>query len=140
MRYPGRVWKTGSFWAIEVPILGIVTQGRSKKDALDMICDAIESLINKDGFSVQVFPGKDDYFEIGSDDPGILNAFMLRRLRLKNKLTLKEVAKRLGAKSHNAYARYEQGKSIPTIEKLSMLIAAINPEHDFVVSESRVQK
>jgi transcriptional regulator with XRE-family HTH domain len=63
---------------------------------------------------------------------------MFRRLRLKNKLTLKEVAKRMGAKSHNAYARYEQGKSIPTIEKLSILISAINPDQDFIVSESRV--
>ena len=138
MRYPGRVIKAGSFWAIEVPILGVATQGRSKKEAFEMICDAIEVLINKDGFTVKVYPGKDDYFEIGSNNPGILNAFMLRRLRLKNKLTLKEVAKRMGAKSHNAYARYEQGKSIPTIEKLSMLISAINPDQDFVVSESRV--
>jgi predicted RNase H-like HicB family nuclease len=43
MRLSGRVFKSGNYWAIEVPILGIVTQGHSKKDAFDMIADAVES-------------------------------------------------------------------------------------------------
>ncbi len=137
MRLAGHVFKSGRYWAIEVSILGVVTQGRTKKEAYDMIADAIESLVNKKGFEVNVFPGKDQYFEVSSTDLATLTAFLLRRLRVKQGLTLVEVSKRLGAKSHNTYARYEQGKSIPTLEKFSQLIAALSPDNDFVLMESQ---
>lgn len=137
MRFAGRVFKVGKYWAIEVPILGVVTQGHTKKEAYEMIADAIESLVNKEEFKVEVFPQKGDYFEIGSSDLAALSAFLLRRQRMKRGLTLAEVAKRLGAKSHNTYARYEQGKSIPTIEKLSQLLSALSPDIDFVLMEGR---
>jgi transcriptional regulator with XRE-family HTH domain len=52
-------------------------------------------------------------------------------------LTLDEVSKSLGAKSHNAFARYEQGRTVPTIEKLGQLISVVAPEQDFVINESR---
>ena len=137
MRLSGRVFKGGKFWIIEVPILGVVTQGYTKKEAYEMIADAIESLVNKKGFKVDVFSGKGEYFEIGSPDLSTLTAFLLRRQRMKQGLTLAEVAKRLGAKSHNTYARYEQGKSIPTIEKFSKLLSALSPDNDFVLVESQ---
>ncbi len=136
MRLAGHVFKSGRYWVIEVPILSIVTQGRTKKEAYEMIADAIESLVNKVGFSVDTYPGKGQYFEVSSADLAALTAFLLRRMRMKQGLTLVEVSKRLGAKSHNTYARYEQGKSMPTLEKLSQLLAALSPDNDFVLSES----
>jgi transcriptional regulator with XRE-family HTH domain len=42
-------------------------------------------------------------------------------------LTLMDVARRLKSKSPNAYARYEQGKSVPTVAKLDQLMKAIDP-------------
>ena len=135
MRFAGHVFKVGKYWAIEVPILGVVTQGHTKKEAYEMIADAIESLVNKKEFKVEVFPQKGGYFEIGSSDLAVLSAFLLRRQRMKRGLTLAEVAKRLGAKSHNTYARYEQGKSIPTIEKFNQLLSALSPDIDFVLME-----
>ena len=48
-------------------------------------------------------------------------------LREARHLTLMEVARRLHSKSPNAYARYEQGKSVPTVEKLNQLLKAIDP-------------
>lgn len=137
MRLAGRVFKVGKYWAIEAPILDVVTQGHTKKEAYEMIADAIESLVNKKGFKVEVFPGKGSYFELGSPDLLTLTAFLLRRQRMKQGLTLVEVAKRLGAKSHNSYARYEQGKSIPTIEKFNKLLSALSPDNDFVLVESQ---
>jgi len=137
MRLSGRVFKAGKSWAIEVPILGVVTQGYTKKEAYEMIADAIESLVNKKGFKVEIYPGKGDYFELGSSDLSTLTAFLLRRQRMKQGLTLVEVANRLGAKSHNTYARYEQGKSIPTIEKFNKLLSALSPDNDFVLIESQ---
>jgi len=49
---------------------------------------------------------------------------------------LAQVAERLGATSINAYARYEQGRSVPTIHKLSELFAAVMPHRDLVLVES----
>jgi len=34
MRLSGRVFKSGKFWVIEVPILGVVTQGYTKKELM----------------------------------------------------------------------------------------------------------
>jgi len=137
MRLAGRVFKSDNYWAIEVPILGIATQGHSKKDAFDMMADAIESLINKKDFKVNIYPGKKSYFEIASEDVATLTAFLLRRQRLKHGLTLVEVSRRLGAKSHNTYARYEQGRSVPTIDKFSLLLSTLSEDNDFVLDESR---
>ena len=138
MRFAGKLFKSGRYWAIEVPILSVVTQGHTKKEAFDMIADAIEILVNKPAFEVQVFPGKSGYFEVGASDEGALTAFLLRRERIKSGLTLAEVARRLGAKSLNTYARYEQGRSVPTVPKLSKLLSALASRKDFVLTESRV--
>ena len=66
MRFEGRIRRAGRYWAIEVPILGVFTQGRTKKEAFEMIADAVESLVNKGGFQVRIFPGSGDHFEIES--------------------------------------------------------------------------
>jgi predicted RNase H-like HicB family nuclease len=136
MRFVGRVFKAGKYWAVEVPILGVVTQGRSRKDAQEMIADAIESLVNEPNFKVQTYMGKGGYFEVGAEDQAALTALLLRRERLKSGLSLSQVAARLGAKSLNAYARYEQGRATPTIQKLSQLYSAVASNGDFVVTES----
>ncbi len=137
MRFGGRIIKSDRYWAIEVPILGVVTQGRTKKEAYEMIADAIESLVNKEGFKVEVYRGKGEYFEVYSQDLPVMIAFLLRRQRIRHGLSLAEVAGRLGSKSLNIYARYEQGKSVPTVEKFNQLLSAVSPERDFVLVESQ---
>ena len=136
MRFAGRVFKVGKYWAVEVPLLDLVSQGRTKKDALGMIADAVEALANRKGFRLDVFPGSGEYFEVGSSDQAALTALLLRRARQRSGLSLAEVAKRLGATSTNAYARYEQGRSMPTVQKLSQLFGAVSPDRDFVLVES----
>ena len=137
MRFAGRVFKCGSQWAVEVPILDVVTQGRSKRDAYEMIADAVESLVGRKGFAIKVFPGAGEEFEIGATDEAALTALLLRRARARSGLSLADVAARLGAKSINGYARYEQGRSIPSVRKLSQLYAAVGRTGDFVLIESR---
>ncbi|MBP1661594.1 MAG: hypothetical protein H6P95_2786 [Candidatus Aminicenantes bacterium] len=53
MRFVGKVFRVGKSWAIEIPILDIATQGRTKKEAYEMIADAVESLVNKKDFEVR---------------------------------------------------------------------------------------
>jgi transcriptional regulator with XRE-family HTH domain len=52
---------------------------------------------------------------------------MLKRQREAHRLTIVEVARRLDQKSPNAYARYEQLKSLPTLEKLNKLMKTVDP-------------
>ncbi|MBE3124981.1 MAG: helix-turn-helix domain-containing protein [Acidobacteria bacterium] len=137
MRFTGRVFKLRKFWVIEVPILDIATQGRTKKEAYEMIADAVECLVNRKGFKVRVFRAEGEGFEIGASDQAVLTALLLRRKRLKSGLSLEEVAARLGSKSPNSYARYEQGRSVPSVQKLTQLFSAVARNGDFVIMESR---
>jgi len=139
MRFMGQVFRAGKYWAIEIPILDIATQGRTKKEAYEMITDAVKSLVNKKGFEVRVFGTKGRAFEIGASDQGALTALLLRRMRQKAGLSLEEVAARLGSKSPNSYARYEQGRSVPSVSKFAKLFSAVAPNKEFVIMESRVR-
>lgn len=138
MRLGGRVFKAGRHWAVEVALLDVFSQGRTRKDALAMIADAIETLANRPGFRVEVFPGSGERFEVGSSDQATLTALLLRRMRQRSGLTLAQVAQRLGSSSVNAYARYEQGRSMPTVQKLTELFGAVSPDRDLVLVESEV--
>jgi hypothetical protein len=132
MRFEGKVWKNkgSKYWLVEVPLLDVMTQGTSKDNAYSMMADAIECLVNKKGFKVDVRPIDSESFTVGASHESAMIALMLKRQREAHHLTLAEVARRLGQKSPNAYARYEQGKSLPTVEKLNKLMKAIDPEFE----------
>ncbi len=132
MRFEGRVRKDkgSKYWLIEVPLLNVMTQGTSKQNAHEMIADAIEMLVNRKGFRVNVRPDAGSTFTVGANQENILFALMLKRQREAHNLTLLEMARRLHSKSPNAYARYEQGKSVPTLDKLNQLMQAIDPRFE----------
>ena len=132
MRFPGRIKKDGRLWLIEVPAFDAVTQGRTKREAFEMIQDLIETMAGVRGFRAAVYPTGGQTFEIGANRLGVLLALLLRRQRERHGLTLAEAAARLGQRSKNAYARYEQGKTMPTVEKLEELLQAIAPGQKIV--------
>ena len=136
MRFYGKVYKDGKFWLAEVPILDAMTEGHTKKDAFAMVKDLLETLVNRPGFIVTVHPGKHGEFEVSSNDTRGLISLLLRRQRERSGLSLSEAAERLGAKSRNAYARYEQGISMPSLEKLIELYQAVAPGKDIVIHQS----
>ena len=138
MRFSGKVYKEGKWWLAEIPVLEAMTQGRSRKEALEMVSDMMESMINKKGFKVEVLLGAKNEFEVGSKDIKPLIRLLLQRKRQTSGLSLSEAATRLGASSRNAYARYEQGRSVPTIEKLDELLHAVSPDVDIVIQKSVV--
>lgn len=133
MRFYGKLYKDGKFWLAEVPILDAMTQGRTKKEAFAMVCDLLETLADRPGFSVTVHPGRHGDFEVGSTDTRGLVSLLLKRQRQRSGLSLAEAAQRMGYVSPNAYARYERGSSVPNVEKLTELIQAIAPGQDFVL-------
>ena len=136
MRFQGRVYRDGRFWLAEVPLFEAMTQGRTRREALAMIADWFETMIDHPGFSVNVHRGHKHVFEVSSPDLRSMISLLLQRRRQASGLSLAEAAKRLGVKSRNAYARYERGEALPTIEKLDSLMRAVSDGSDFVVAES----
>jgi len=132
MRFPGKVTKDGRFWMVEIPAFDALTQGRTKREALAMAEDLIETMADVRGFEVTAYPTGKETFEVGANQLGTLLALLLRRQRERRGLTLAEAAERLGQTSKNAYARYEQGKAMPTVEKLEELLRAIAPDQRIV--------
>ena len=138
MRFAGSIYKDGKFWLAEIPILDAMTQGRTRKEAFTMVADLLETLVDRPGFTVHVHPGEGDYFEVNASDMRPLVSLLLRRQRERSGLSLADAAARLGVRSRNAYARYERGTSLPTVEKLDALLHAVSPDRDFVLHPSPV--
>ena len=136
MRFSGKIYKDGKFWLVEIPLLDVMTQGYTRKEAYAMVSDLLETLVNKPDFSVMLHLGKQGDFEVSANDPRGLISLFLRRQREKSGLSLSEAAERLGAKSRNAYARYERGSSMPSLEKLTELYQAVAPGKDIVLHHS----
>ena len=88
MRLHGCVYQDGKFWLAEVPLLDAMTQGRTRKEALAMVADLLETLANRPGFSVQVHLGTHEVFEVRAADTRGLMSLVLRRQRERSGLSL----------------------------------------------------
>ncbi len=134
MMLVGKIEKsTHGLWAADCELIGAHTQGTSRSDAREMLADCIEVQTNRRRFKVTVTEGRqlgEDAYEVivDSDQPAVLGAELLKYQRLIHKLTLRDVQKKLGASSINAYAAYEQGKRAPTLAKFRELLAAVAPD------------
>jgi hypothetical protein len=133
MRVYGRVYRAGKYWLAEIPLLDAMTQGATRKEAYAMAEDLVEALVGRKGFKARVYRGKAGEFELAGSPTRLLIALVLRRQREASGLSLAEVAHRLKAKSRNSYARYEQGVSVPTIEKLNDLLRVVTSGRDVVL-------
>ncbi|HEV7425727.1 MAG TPA: helix-turn-helix domain-containing protein [Thermoanaerobaculia bacterium] len=136
MRFEGKLVHDGRFWLAEIPLLDAMTQGRTRKEALEMIADWLETMIDRSEFIATIHPRGSREFEVSGNDAGAMTALLLRRRREASGASLREVASRLGATSRNAYARYERGNAVPTLAKLDALLKAASPGGDFVIRES----
>ncbi len=81
-------------------------------------------MVNRRSFHAAVYATGGDSFEIGGNDAAAMVALLLRRRRQASGVSLSEVASRLGVTSRHAYARYERGDAVPTVEKLDALLKA----------------
>ena len=132
----GRVWKDpdSSWWLVEISFLDVMTQGKTRKDALEMIKDAVMELLHDSyadfmskGFKLCVTLYDDGVIGMGASDDKLLFSLGLKRQRLRSGSTIRDVSKRLKSKSPNAYARYERAQVRPSIEKYAELLHAANP-------------
>ena len=136
MELEGKVWKDpdSSWWLVEVSFLDVMTQGKTRKEALDMIKDAVMELL-KDSygdllgkqFQLSVTLYENGVIGVGASDEKLLFALGLKRQRLRSGSSIRDVSRRLKSKSPNAYARYERALARPSIEKYAELLHAANP-------------
>ena len=142
MMLVGRIAKEeGTWWSAEVPAIGAFTQGRSRKDAAVMLADLIEMMVDRPGFKVTVnFLGDQGGVVVEANEPGRLAAQVLKYQREVHHLSLADVARLLGATSRNAYARYEQGQAVPSLDKLSELLRVVAPEMSLILTERKPTK
>ncbi|HEY4266667.1 MAG TPA: hypothetical protein VGM94_00615 [Galbitalea sp.] len=49
-----RIWQDGEWWLAEWSKAAVMTQGKTRDDAKSMLADAIESLVNEEGFKVTI--------------------------------------------------------------------------------------
>ncbi len=136
MLFRGKLWKEGRHWLAELPLLDAMTQGHSRKEVLLMVEDLLESLVGSSEFRAHASVTDDGRLYVRGSDSRLLIALLLRRQRSRSGLTLTQVSERLGARSRNAYARYEQGTSQPTLEKLSELLQAVAPDRELVLDQN----
>ncbi len=122
-------------WMIEVAALELMTQGRTRKNALAMIQDAIMELVEsyygleaRKKLKLFLFDDGDEGFGIGSNNDKLLLSLALRRQREVSGLTVREVSSNLGSKSPNAYFQYEKGKINISLDKYEELLHAANPQ------------
>ncbi len=127
MKIEGKLIRSGKWWAVEIPLLLIYTQGKTKKDAYLMAADAVEAIVDEKSFKVKVSEGPDNTFSIGSSNDSVLMALALKQQRAEHHLSVRDIAKRLGSNSPSAYSRYEQGKIKPSLDKFTQLLKAIDP-------------
>ncbi len=87
MRFQGKIYKAGKHWIADVPVFDALTQGRSRKEALDMIADWFASMVGRPNFAVRVHVAGHDEIEIESHDTRAMISLLLRRQRNKSGLT-----------------------------------------------------
>ncbi|HET7505406.1 MAG TPA: helix-turn-helix transcriptional regulator [Kofleriaceae bacterium] len=140
MMITGRLWKAGTWWLAESQIADVCTQARSRKDAARMLADAFETLIDRPSCKVTVADpgGADGEVTIEASEPAALAAFVLQRLRQSSGKSLSEVAQAMGRTSKNAYARYEQGRAVPTIEMFDDLLRAVSRDTTLIIGSRRL--
>lgn len=129
----GRIFKESGGWSAHCDLIGVYTQGPTRKEAEENLAEATEMMIGRPGFKVTISAdsrrGDDGYAVfIDSEQPHLLVAEVLKNQRVMNALSQGEVAKLLGASSVNAYAAYEQGTREPTLSKLRELLAVVAPD------------
>lgn len=133
MELEGQIWKNKNHWLIGVSSLNIMTQGRTREEALFMIKDAIMEYIQYyfepevEGFELTIYDYKKSTIGITSNNNKLLLALSLRKQREKSGSTIREVSERLGSKSPNSYAQYEKGRTRISLDQYEKLLQAANP-------------
>ena len=128
MTYHFRIHDGAIPWAECVELKGCITQGRNRLELKRNMKEALDLYLEEPDTSTVVFPqplakAADRKLVPVEVDPAVAFALQLRQLRIANRLTQKEAAKRLGMKSVFSYQRLEKrsNPSLATLRKVKGL-------------------
>ena len=124
------------FWAECIELKGAVTQGKTIEELEKMMKEALNLYLDEPSDSRLPVPlpkknVKGNNIVKVPVDPSIAFAIMLRHLRMKNKLTQRQIASRLGMKDIFSYQRLEKSSN----PRLSTLAKIKREFPDFNVDE-----
>jgi predicted RNase H-like HicB family nuclease len=134
LRIDGEMRKEKGGWVVEVPILGVFTQGNSIKGALEMARDAVGLMLEDHtegkvtAKDVRAIRGESGSFELETSATKALTTLILRQVRSMKNISQAELAALIGASSRNAVGQYEEGKSEPGFAKLQEILGAMGYE------------
>lgn len=132
MKLTGKYYKSSNFWLAEVPFIQLMDQGKTKKEVLTMLKLGVEELVGVEGFTCETNDLGEGEFTLSSNNVKLMAAFILRRLREAQGLTIREAATLMNMKSHTEYARHESGKVAMTLETFNRYVEKI-ANRDFLI-------
>lgn len=135
MRYHFKIHKEkDGFWAECIELPGCYTEADSKEELFENMEDALNTFLQEPEDSQYVASLPKTSIRLTRNvvaipvDPSIALAFSIRRQRIKNGLTQKQVARKLGMKGIYSYQRLEK-KCNPTFDlivKLFLLFPSLS--------------
>ena len=136
MKYHFKLHKEkGGYWAECLELKECYTQSTTINELKENMEEALNVYLDEPSHSKTIFPLPDkklkgkNIFEV-SVDLKIAFGLQLRQLRLKNKLTQKQVAKKLGFKNLYSYQRLESGANpeLTTLAQIKKVFREIDIE------------
>lgn len=135
MNYHFKIHKEkGGYWGECLELIGCNSQGDTQAELLENLEDALNLYLSEPQDSNLIFPlPKNRVLRSGlvkvEVGPSVAFSFLLRRERLLNKLTMKEMAQKLRYKSINAYAKLElphkANPGLMTLAKIKKILKEI---------------
>ena len=123
MKYHFRVHEeNGSYWAEGIELDGCFSQGGTLDELKSNLYNVLNLYLDEPDNSSISFPlpdssiKGDEIIEIQAD-PQVLFSMLLRQYRLKNKLTQKQAAEKMGMKNIYSYQRLER-KANPNLKTI----------------------
>ena len=111
MRFEGTITHEGRFWLAEIPLLDALTQGRTRKEALEMVPDWLETMINRPGFTAEVHPRGKAEFEVSGSDAAAMTALDIKDASAFDEGTLRTAVLAAIAANTKAVAEFKAGKT-----------------------------
>lgn len=128
LKYHFRIKKEKTGYSAEcIELKGCRTQGETQKELETNMAESLDLYLDEPSSSKDIFPLPDNsltnkQLKLVEVDINVAFAMVLRQERIKNKMTQKEVAQKLGYSSITAYRKLEDSRfSNPSIRKIQQL-------------------
>lgn len=135
MLITAKIFKDDKFWLAECETFCVMTQGKSRSDALYMLSDAVLSLYPDFKFQYGWISEKEGQAFIEPENISEALGIMIERNRNNNGLTLSELAKIVGSKNHNSVYAYEKATREASFSKVEELMQALGKKLVITLSD-----